>query len=175
MAFQLLPNRVSKSLPADAEAQARTAVDTLLNLLGNDTPITDGDYKSLHFMAGKRKQQTDDYHEVMRNNPTYLEEPPIEEVTKDRRYYEFCDFLESLLEKVNIRRIREQNIAGAEYENAAKSYKSTVLYKASRNDANAKLIAKQLEGIDKSYQNQGASTLKPAPPSPPPPQNPLPG
>ena len=165
MSFQLLPNRISKVLPPDAETQARAAVELLLNLLGADTPITDEAYKALTFISEKRKQVADDYHEVIKNNPAYLEEPPLEEVNKDRHYYEFCDFLEALMGQLNTRRIREQNIAGSEYDNATKSFKLTVNYKASRNDSRAQLVLKQLEAIDKRQPQKGpkGGAISPAP------------
>lgn len=170
MAFKLLPNRISKTLPPDAEAQAAAAFQVLFNLLGPATPITEEEYDALSFISDKRKLVADDYHAVMRNNPEFLEEPPIEEVEKDRRYYEFGDFMEAQMRQMESHRIREQNLAGAEYDNATKSFKSTVIYKAGRNNSRAQLALKQLEDIDKRQPQKGpkAGGTTPPPPTPPP-------
>jgi hypothetical protein len=161
MAKQLLPNRISKTIAPDALTTIRKAVEMLHSVLGEDTFISEADYKSLPKIADKRKQETDDVMTIAQANPEFVHEPlSLSEMEKDKAYYELCDFLSATLKSMLIKLEREQNIAGAEYQNACGIFESLVRFKAGTGNSKANNLLIQLSQINR---NVGGNTKKVVP------------
>lgn len=150
MDFELMPVRLDKTLPPDAEQQLDAAFDTILALLGPPTAISQEEFDKLYQMSDKRKTNADEHYKVMAANPQYMENPPLDKVAMSRRYYEFCELVWARVEGCKTRLQHEQDIAGAQYANWCKSYQVTAKYLSeSRKDAQATLVLKQFADIDK--------------------------
>jgi hypothetical protein len=148
MSKKLLPNRSSKTVALHAESEFRQALQGMLRLFGEDTPISDDDYKSLRKIADKLKTETDDVYAIAKENPEFWDEQtPLSEVTKDKIFYEFCDACRSMLQSLLLKIDKEQNIAGAEYYNACNVYEENVALKRQRSSAKAQNIQAQLQLI----------------------------
>ena len=153
MSKRLLPNRISKTVVPDALSKVRQAIQLLNEAIGEDTPISDDDYKGLRKIADKLKRTTDDVYEIAKENTDFIEAPlTVEEITKDKTFYEFCDSIFALLKGFTFRVEREQNIAGAEYFNACNVFEGDVADKVDRdkNNVKAQNVLAQLNGIDRS-------------------------
>jgi hypothetical protein len=160
MATPLLPNRSSKNIAPDALIKIRQAIQLLQEAIGEDTFISDVDYKALPKMADKRKQETDDVLMIVQNNIEFVETPlSIVEIEKDKAFYELCDVIQSLLKPFLIQLQREQTIAGAEYMNACGIFEQIVGFKAAQGSSKAKNIGIQLSQINR---NRGGGSLKSA-------------
>jgi hypothetical protein len=148
MSKKLLPNRSSKTVAPNAESEFRQALQVMLRLFGEDTVITDDDYKSLRKIADKLKQETDDVYAIGKENSEFWEEQtPLPEVTKDKAFYEFCDMCRSMLQSLLLKMDKEQKIAGAEYYNSCNVYEENVALKQQRGNAKAQTVQKQLDAI----------------------------
>ena len=162
MSKRLLPNRISKSVVPDALSKVRQAIQLLNEAIGEDTPISDEDYKGLRKIADKLKRITDDVYEIAKENTDFIEAPlTVVEIAKDKTFYELCDSILALLKAFNLRLEREQNIAGAEYFNACSVFEGDVADKVNRdkNDVKAQNILAQLNDIDRN--RGGNSGTKP--------------
>jgi hypothetical protein len=160
MATPLLPNRISKKIAPDALMKIRQAMQLLQEALGEDTFISDDDYKALPKMADKRKQETDDVLMIAQNNSEFIEAPlALPEIEKDKAFYELCDFIMALLKPILIKLQREQNIAGAEYLNACRVFEKIVGFKAEQGSPKAKNVLIQLSQINR---NRGGGAPKSA-------------
>ena len=153
MSRKLLPNRISKSVAPDARAKVRQAFQLLDEALGEVIAIEEDEYKGLRKIADKLKRVTDDVFEIVKENTEFLEAPlTVEEITRDKEFYEFCDFVRTVKNAFDLRLDREQNVAGAEYNNACGVYEGDVTDKVNRDKKNAKALSvqAQLNGIDRN-------------------------
>jgi hypothetical protein len=151
MSTLLLPNRSSKTIAPDALIKIRQAIQLLQEAIGEDTFISDADYKALPKMADKRKQETDDVLMIVQNNTEFVEPPlSIVEIEKDKAFYELCDVILSLLKPFLIQLQREQTIAGAEYMNACSIFEKIVDFKAAQGSSKAKNVGIQLSQINRN-------------------------
>jgi hypothetical protein len=153
MAKKLLPNRISKTVALDALTKVRQAIQLLLEVIGEDTPMTEAEYKALQKMADKRKQACDDVLTVMQEHPKMVIAPlNTVEIRKDKGYYELCDQIDAMLANVLIRLKREQNIAGAEYANACSVFETDMEAKVLRGDTEAQIVQQELKAISRTPQ-----------------------
>lgn len=151
MATQLYPNRISKATDPKALDKIREHVRAILDLLGDDTQISESEFRSLRKIADKSKRVTDDVHAVMQENPEFLEEPlTLAEIQKDKVFYEFCDQVRAIIAPLAVKLDREQNIAGAEYANACSVYEANVDRKIVLGNAKARSVKAQLNAIDRN-------------------------
>jgi hypothetical protein len=153
MSKKLLPNRISKVVAPDALTKVRQAVQLLNEALGDDTPISDDHYKSLRVIADKLKRVCDDVYEIAKENTDSIQKPmSLEEITKDKLFYEHCDSIRALLKSFNLSLEREQNIAGAEYYNACIVYESDIDDKIAKDNTDTKAlnIKSQLNGVERN-------------------------
>lgn len=152
MSKKLLSNRISKVVAPDAVSKVRQAIQLLDEVLGEDTQISDDDYKALRKIADKLKRECDDVFDIAKENTEYIEAPlTLEEIDKDKKYYEFCDIIRSMFKSVLLKLEREQNIAGAEYYNACIVYEEDVDTKVQRgNNAKAQNVQAQLKAIERN-------------------------
>jgi hypothetical protein len=145
MSKKLLPNRISKTVATNAESEFRLALQVMMRLLGDDTPIPEDDYKALRKIADKLKSETDDVYAVGKENPEFWDElTPLPEISKDKLYYEFCDACRAMLQPLLVKLDKEQNLAGAEYYNACNVYEENVAIKRQRGNAKAQNVQTQL-------------------------------
>lgn len=150
MAKKLLPNRISKIIGPEKIARARVLVQELMDILGEDTQISDEDYKALTKVSDKRKLEADDTFDIEQSFPEFIEEPlTIVEVEKDKNYYEDSDTLRSIIKPFNDKLEKEQNIAGAEYHNSGIVYEDNVKIKAARDNSRAQLALKQINDLNR--------------------------
>jgi hypothetical protein len=150
MAKKLLPNRISKTVQPNALTKVRQAAQLILEVIGEDTPMSEEEYKSLLKIADKRKQTCDDISAIMQEHPKLVLEPlSVEEIQKDKAFYEICDQIQSIFNNVLIRLKREQNIAGAEYANACSVFESDVDAKAMRGDMEAQIVQTELKAVNR--------------------------
>jgi hypothetical protein len=157
---KLLPNRISKVILLEAALKKIDEAVLILDVcLGEDTEISDEDYDSLRKIADKLKLQCDDVFTIIKGNRDFLEAPlTVEEMDKDRLFYEFCDKVRAAINAFMIKLDREQNIAGAEYYNACIIFENDIAAKIKRgNNAKAQNIKAQLDGIDR---NRGGGNNK---------------
>lgn len=152
MSKKLLSNRISKVVAPDAVSKVRQAIQLLDEVLGEDTQISDDDYKALRKIADKLKRECDDVFDIAKENTEFIEAPlTLEEIDKDKKYYEFCDIIRSMFKSVLLKLEREQNIAGAEYYNACIVYEEDVDTKVQRgNNAKAQNVQAQLKAIERN-------------------------
>ena len=154
MVKKILPNRISKLPPPEVKTKIRQVIQLLDEILGDNTPISDDDYKSLRKIADKLKQECDDVFAIAIENPEFLDESnSIVEMEKDKRYYELCDTIRSMLNGMLIKLDKEQNIAGAEYFNACSIFEDNVKIKAGRGNAKAQNVKAQLDLINRNRSN----------------------
>ena len=91
-------------------------------------------------------------YEIAKENTDFIEVPlTVEEITKDKTFYELCDSIFALLKAFTLRLEREQNIAGAEYFNACNVFEGDVADKVDRdkNNVKAQNLLAQLNSIDR--------------------------
>jgi hypothetical protein len=159
MSKKLLPNRSSKTVAPDALSKVRQAIQLIMEVLGDDTDISDADYKGLRKIADKLKRECDDVFEIAKENGNFVEAPlSIEEMQKDKEYYELCDSIRALLKSLIIRLDREQNIAGAEYYNACSVFEDDVDAKVNKgSNPKAQNVQAQLAAIER---NRGSGNTK---------------
>jgi hypothetical protein len=157
---KILPNRSSKTLSAANMEAIKAAIQVILNNIGIRIIITDDDYKSLAKLADILKAICDNVFEVVQEDPSYLEdEQPIEEILKDKLYFEQTAEVLKLLYSLVFLYEREQGVAGAEYRNAIHNYEGNVKDKVKRGSSTAQLVLDKLNRIDRG--------TKPSPPTPP--------
>jgi hypothetical protein len=160
MARKQLPNRISKKIGADQIARARMLLQEVANILGEDTQISDEDYKALLKISDKRKLDADDTFQIAQAFPEFMEESiPLSEVAKDKSYYEDTDTLRTMHKTLSDKLEKEQNVAGAEYFNAMLIYEENVRLKAARDNSRAQLALKQLNDL-KRRRGGGANAKK---------------
>jgi hypothetical protein len=152
MTKKLLPNRSSKTRAADAMTKARMGIQLLEEAMGELTDISDEEYNALRKIADKLKRVCDDVYEIAQENIEFIEAPlTIEEITKDKLYYELCDSIFALVKAFLLRLEREQNIAGAEYYNALSVFEDDVSAKVKRGgNPKAQNVKAQLDAIDRN-------------------------
>jgi argonaute-like protein implicated in RNA metabolism and viral defense len=165
--IKMLPNRISKIVMLEtALLKVGEALAILDAVVGEDTQISDEDYKSLRKIADTLKRQSDDVFDVIKLNPEFLEAPlTIAEMDKDKLFYELCDKIRAAILAFMIKLEREQNIAGAEYYNACCVFESDIDDKIKRgNNAKAQNVQAQLDAIDRK-RGGGNSGEKKDPPT----------
>jgi hypothetical protein len=158
MSKKLLPNRISKVVPPNALPKVRQAAQLLYEVFGEPTQISDDDYKGLRKIADKLKRECDDVYAIAQENVGFVQQPmTIEEIEKDKLYYEFCDQVGVILKPVITLWEREQNVAGAEYFNSCTVFEGDVDSKVNRdaNDVKARSVQVQLKAVDR---NRGGNT-----------------
>jgi argonaute-like protein implicated in RNA metabolism and viral defense len=162
MSKKLLANRLSKIVAPDALSKVRQAILSLHDILGADIAISDEDYKSLAKIADTRKRITDDVFNIIKENQDLLDAPlSIEEIEKDKLYYELCDDIRGLLSSFVLKLDKEQNIAGAQYYNACSVFEDDIATKVGRNNAKAQNVQSQLDGIDRKRGGGGKKEVPP--------------
>jgi hypothetical protein len=150
MAKKLLPNRLSKTVPFNALMKIRQAMQLIIEVIGEDTPISEAEYKALLKIADRRKQACDDVLAIMQEHPQLVLSPlSVAETQKDKAFYEICDQIQSMFNNILIRLKREQNIAGAEYANACSIFESDVDAKAMRGDTEAQIVQNELKSVNR--------------------------
>jgi hypothetical protein len=165
---KLLPNRISKVVLLEAALKKiEEAVLILDACLGEDTQISDEDYAALRKIADKLKLQCDDVFTIAKANRDFVEAPlSIEEMDKDKLFYEFCDKVRAALKSFLIKLDREQNIAGAEYFNGCNVFESDVDAKIKRgNNAKAQNIKAQLDAVDRKRGGNSSGNKNDPPPA----------
>jgi hypothetical protein len=163
---KILPNRSSKTLPAANMEAIKGAVQIIIDNLGTPIAITDADYDPLSKLGETTKFVCDDVFMVAEDNPSYLEdEQPLEEVQKDKTYYEQMTEVLKLLNKPVGIATREAGVSGAEYRNAIFNYEGNVKGKVARGSTEAQLVLDKLNRIDRRTKPKAP----PPPPTPPPP------
>ena len=150
MAKKILPNRLSKIIGPKGVARTRVLVKELMDIMGDDTAISDEDYKAQVKISDKRKLEADDSFEIAQVFSEFIEEPlTLEEVNIDKNYYEDADTIRSIVKPFFDKLEKEQNIAGSEYYNAMAVYDENVKYKANRDNSRAQLAAKQIADLNR--------------------------
>ena len=158
MVKKILPNRISKLPPPEVKTKIRQVVQLLDEILGDNTPVSDEEYKSLRKIADKLKQECDDVFAIAVENSEFLDEShSIVEMEKDKHYYELCDSIRSMLNGMLIKLDKEQNMAGAEYFNACSIFEDNVKIKAGRGNAKAQNVKAQLDLINRNRGGSGNS------------------
>jgi hypothetical protein len=119
--------------------------------LGEDTAITDEEYKALPVIADKRKQECDDVFGIAKQNTEFVLEPVTIEDTQDfKEDYEFCDAVRIKYEAFKIRLEREQNISGGKYFNNCNVFEGDVDDKIKRgNSPKAQNVKAQLDNVNR--------------------------
>jgi hypothetical protein len=157
MVKKVLPNRSSKTVKPDVEAKLQQVVQIFAYLLGEDTPMSEEEYKSLYKIADKRKQECDDVFGLMKTNPVLVKKPlSVVETQKDKDFYEFCDLVQATLASLKTKTDREQNIAGGEYVNSCSVFESDVNADAHRGDAQAQMVQADLKKINRNRSSGNA-------------------
>ncbi len=168
---KILPNRSSKTLPAANLEAIKGAVKIIVDNLGTPIAITDADYDPLAKIGETTKLVCDDVFNVAEENPSYLEdEQPLEEVQKDKTYYEqMAEVLKLLSKPVGIA-TREAGVSGAEYRNAIFNYEGNVKSKVNRGSTEAQLVLDMLNRVDRRTKPKAppSPTTTPTPPPTPP-------
>jgi uncharacterized protein YicC (UPF0701 family) len=161
MVKKILPNRSSKTVKPDAEAKLQQAVTIFLELLGEETAISEAEYAALYKISDKRKQECDQLFGLMQANPNLVKKPlSIVETTKDKTYYEFvAERIQTALKSLKTRADREQTIAGSEYVNSCKVWEADVNADAHRDNAHAQTVQAELKKV-KRYRPTGVSKKK---------------
>ena len=161
MSKKALPNRISKVVAPDAVSKIRKAIALIEEVLGSSTSISDDDYKALRKIADKLKRECDDVYDIAVENTEFIDDSTtIEEMEKDKKYYELCDMILSMLKALMIKLTREQNIAGAEYHNACSLFEENVAVKAGRNNAKAQIVKGQLDNIERNRKGGNSGDSK---------------
>ena len=75
MAKKILPNRLSKVIGPKGVARTRVLVKELMDIMGDDTAISDEDYKAQVKISDKRKLEADDSFEIAQVFSEFIEEP----------------------------------------------------------------------------------------------------
>lgn len=160
---KILPNRISKTLSEADVVAAKAAIKVLTDILGTPVAITDDDYKVLAKMGDVLKPICDNVFKIAEANPSYLEdEQPVEEIQKDKTYFEQLSEILEPLKEVKSLYEREQGTTGAEYRNATSNYEGNVKAKVVKGNApEAQLVLDKLNRIDRG------TKPKPKPPTPP--------
>jgi hypothetical protein len=150
MSKKVLPNRISKTVSADALTRVRGAIQVFQEVLGADTRLSETEYKSLRKIATKLKQEKDEVFAIAQENPE-LTEPPfaLDEMAKDKAFYECCEQIRALLEPILLKLDREQNLAGAEYANACSLFEEHIALKVERGHPKAQYIKLQLNRMER--------------------------
>ena len=165
MAKKLLPIPFSKAIGDEKLARARVIIKELMDMLGNDTPISDDDYKALVKISDKRKLEADDTFEVSKTFTEFIEEPlTVEEIGKSGSYYEDSDSIRAIAKPFMDKLDKEQNIAGAIFYNGNSVFEDNVKIKAGRDNSRAQLALKQLSDLKRN--RGGGSNPKKDPPKP---------
>ena len=152
MSKKILPNRISKIVTPEMRAKVVQGFQLLNEALGEDTLISDEDYKKLRKLADVSKLTCDDVYDIAKANQGFIEEPlTFEEITKDKEFYEFCDEIYVLKKSFDLKLEREQNLGGSEYANAMSVFENDIKDKVNRGGNNAKAVnvKNQLDGIDR--------------------------
>jgi hypothetical protein len=166
MVKKFLPNRISKTVAPDALTKIRQAVQLIHEALGDNTPISEEDYKALRKISDKLKQESDDVYAVAQENLALIEAPiSIEELEKDKTFYEFCDKAYAMLKPVLIKLEHEQNIAGSEYINGCSLFEGTVAVKVGYGNAQAQNAQIQLNQIKRNKGGNPVTNRKNAKPT----------
>jgi hypothetical protein len=147
---KILPNRISKTLSEGNVTAAKDAIKILIDILGTPVAISDDDYKALAKLGDVLKPVCDKVLLVAKEEPSYLEEEqPVEEIEKDKAYFEqLTEILKPLYNAVFLYE-REQSTTGAEYRNAIHNYEGNVKAKVSRGSSSAQLTLDKLNRIDR--------------------------
>ena len=160
---KILPNRISKTMPAANLEAIKGAVQIIIDNLGTPIAITDADYDSLAKIGDTTKLVCDDVLEVAEENPSYLEtEQPLEEVQKDKTYNEQMTEVLKLLSKPVGIATREAGVSGAEYRNAIFNYEGNVKGKVAKGLTDAQLVLDKLNRIDRRTKPKPPPPTKPA-------------
>lgn len=160
---KILENRSSKTLPAANLVAIKGAVQTIVDNLIPLVVITDDDYKALAKLGDVLKPICDEVLKVVEEAPNYLEdEQPVEEIHKDKTYYEQMAEILKLLSDVVFMVEREMGTCGAEYRNAIHNYEGNVKAKVKKGSSAAQLILDKLNRIDRG-EKAAPSTPKPPP------------
>lgn len=161
MVKKILPNRSSKTVKPDADAKLKLGVQIFLDLLGEETAISEADYAALYKIAGKRKQECDVIFALMQANPTLVKKPlSLEESEKDKTFYEFGDRIQAALKSLKTRADREQTIAGSEYVNSCSVWETDIKADAHRGDAQAQTVQAELKKINRNRSNGSSKKSK---------------
>ena len=158
MAKKILPNRLSKIIGPKGVARTRVLVKELMDIMGDDTAISDEDYKAQIKISDKRKLEADDSFEIAQTFTEFIEEPlTLAEIEIDKNYYEDADTIRSIIKPFFDKLEKEQNIAGSEYYNAMLVYDENVKYKAGRDNSRAQLAAKQISDLNRKRGGSGGN------------------
>ena len=163
MSKKLISNRNSKKVTTDTQVRFRQALQTMLDLLGEDTPMSDAEYTSLRKIADKLKTETDDVFAIAKEADDFLEDStPVNVVEDYKTFYEFCDNCRSMLAPLLFKLNREQNIAGGQYFNACMIYEDNVSIQVARNNPKARVVKAQLDDIPRQRGRPKGSVKKAA-------------
>ena len=167
----LLPNRISKTLSQEKKSRIAELLKLIAVELGEKTIIPDAEYKKLAKIGDKNKHLYGFLKDVMDKNPEYINSDlPIEEVTKDKTYFEDLDEVRAMLAEFVYTIIdHEQGIVGAEYRNATGIFEANVAAKIYRNDAKAILVQDLINKAYKDYDRTVAVMQDAQPKDPKPP------
>jgi hypothetical protein len=168
---KILPNRSSKTL-AEVKLEAiKAAAQVILDNLTDLVIITNNDFNALAKLGEILKPICDKVFEIAKVHPKYLEdEQPIEEVLKDKTYYEQLEIVRQILKSIIAIIEREQAIVGAEYRNAMANYESNVKERVKKGSTDARLVMDKLDAIDRGEKTPPPPPTPPAsgtPPTPP--------
>ena len=158
MAKKILPNRILKVIGPPKIARTRVLVDELMELLGDDTIISDEDYQAQIKISDKRKLEADDSFEIAQVFPELVEEPStVKGANAEKNYYEDADTIRSIAKPFFDKLNKEQNIAGSQYYTAMSLFDENVKYKAGRDNSRAQLAAKQIADLNRKRGNSGGN------------------
>ena len=160
MVKKIHPNRSSKTVKSDAEAKLQQGIAIFLDLLGEETAISEAEYAALYKISDKRKLECDQIYGLMTSNPSLVKKPvSIVETGKDKTYYEFGSRIKAALKSLQTRFEREQTIAGSEYANSCSVWEADVKADALREDAKAQTVQAELKKV-KRYRPKGNVSQK---------------
>jgi hypothetical protein len=151
MVKRILLARIPKTVKPDAVAKLQQAVQLFSEIIGEDTPMSDEDYKAMYKIADKRKQECDDVFALMKTNPTLVKKPlSIAETQQEKDYYEFSELIRAALKSLTLRNDREQNISGGKYIHICSLFEMDVRADVLRGETQAQNVQTELKQINRN-------------------------
>ena len=149
-----------KPVTPEREAKVIQGFQLLDEALGEDTEITEEEYKALRVIADKLKLVTDDVFDIVKENTDSIQAPlSLEDMTHHKENYEFCDMIRAKKASFVIKLDKEQNISGSKYFNSCNVFEGDIAAKIKRgNNPKAQNVKTQLDGVNRK--RPGAKTKK---------------
>ncbi|MDX1911652.1 MAG: hypothetical protein SFV22_09225, partial [Saprospiraceae bacterium] len=110
---KLLQNRISRTIEAEKLQAIETAIQTILQHLGEATPITNAELTPLSKLGASSKVGADQVFGLLQSAPSFLEpQQSVVEIEKDKVIFEQLGTIRNWLSPVLAWLDREQQLAG---------------------------------------------------------------